>query len=222
MRLPLCYTGSAAGPGLQNLYRKGGFRLQTKTPPAERGKTLWTLFTAMLGISAFTFGGGFVIVSLMKKKFVTQLGWLEENEMLDLTAIAQTAPGPIAVNAAVLVGWRMGGFFGMLAAVLGTVLPPMLVLLALSGCYELFSKNRCVALMLRGMQAGVAAVILDVVWGLAEKVVSSRSLFSIGLMLAAFGAAYFFKVNVIWLLLAAVLLSVVSTLTKQRRERHAG
>lgn len=196
--------------------------MQNPTLPAARGKILWTLFTTMLGISAFTFGGGFVIISLMKKKFVTQLGWLEENEMLDLTAIAQTAPGPIAVNAAVLVGWRMGGFFGMLAAVLGTVLPPMLVLLAISGCYELFSKNRCVALMLRGMQAGVAAVILDVVWGLAEKVVGSRSVFKLALMLAAFVAAYFFKVNVIWLLLAAILLSVASTLIKQRRDRHAG
>lgn len=78
--------------------------MQNPTLPAARGKILWTLFTTMLGISAFTFGGGFVIISLMKKKFVTQLGWLEENEMLDLTAIAQTAPGPIAVNAAVLVG----------------------------------------------------------------------------------------------------------------------
>ncbi len=195
--------------------------MQTQTPPASRSKVLWTLFTGMLSISTFTFGGGFVIISLMKKKFVTQLGWLEENEMLDLTAIAQTAPGPIAVNAAVLVGWRLGGFPGMLAAVLGTVLPPMLVLLGLSACYELFSQNRYVSLMLRGMQAGVAAVILDVVWGLAEKVVGSKSFLRIAMMLAAFVAAYVFKVNVIYLLLAAVLLSIVSTLVKQRRNRHA-
>lgn len=195
--------------------------MQTQSPPAGRGKVLFTLFTSMLSISAFTFGGGFVIISLMKKRFVTQLGWLEENEMLDLTAIAQTAPGPIAVNAAVLVGWRMGGFFGMLAAVLGTVLPPMLVLLALSTCYELFNQNRYVALMLRGMQAGVAAVILDVVWGLAEKVVGSRSLMRIGMMLAAFVAAYCFKINVMLILLAAILISIVATLVQQRREKHA-
>lgn len=191
--------------------------MQTKPLPSQRGKTLWTLFSSMLCISAFTFGGGFVIVSLMKKKFVNELGWLDENEMLDLTAIAQTAPGPIAVNAAVLVGWRIGGFPGMLATVLGTVLPPMLVLLGLSACYELFSTNRYVALVLKGMQAGVAAVILDVVWGLGEKVIDSRSLLSIGLMIAAFIAAYFLKVNVIWLLLAAVAAGVVSALVNQRR-----
>lgn len=195
--------------------------MQTKNSGVSHGKTLWILFSSMLYISAFTFGGGFVIVSLMKKKFVNQLGWIPENEMLDLTAIAQTAPGPIAVNAAVLVGWRMGGFCGMLAAMLGTVLPPMLVLLGLSACYELFSKNRYVELMLKGMQAGVAAVILDVVWGLSKKVIAGRSPLRIGLMAAAFFAAFFLKVNVIWLLLAAVIISVASMLIGQRRGKHA-
>lgn len=195
--------------------------MQAKSSGVSRGKTLWTLFSSMLYISTFTFGGGLVIVSLMKKKFVNELGWIPENEMLDLTAIAQTAPGPIAVNAAVLVGWRMGGFLGMLAAALGTVLPPMLVLLGLSACYELFSKNRYVALMLKGMQAGVAAVILDVVWGLSEKVIGSRSPLRIGLMIAAFIAAYFLKVNVIWLLLATVAVGAVSALITQRRNTLA-
>ncbi len=195
--------------------------MQTKILPASRGRILWTLFTSMLSISTFTFGGGFVIISLMKKKFVNQLGWLEESEMLDLTAIAQTAPGPIAVNAAVLVGWRMGGFFGMLTAVLGTILPPMAVLLAISTCYELFAENRYVALMLKGMQAGVAAVILDVVWGLAEKVIGSKSMLRIGLMIAAFIAAYFFKVNVILIILAAVLISIITTLYQKRRRNNA-
>lgn len=190
-----------------------------KTP--GRGKILWTLLSSMFSISAFTFGGGFVIVSLMKKKFVTQLGWLEEEEMLDLIAIAQTSPGPIAVNAAVLVGWRLAGFAGMLTAALGTILPPMAVLLLLSTCYELFAQNRYVALMLRGMQAGVAAVILDVVWGLAGKVIAGKSALRIAMMIAAFIAAYFLKVNVTLILLAAVLISVIATLAKQRRRKHA-
>ncbi len=183
-------------------------------------KILWTLLSSMFSISAFTFGGGFVIVSLMKKKFVTQLGWLEEEEMLDLIAIAQTSPGPIAVNAAVLVGWRMAGFAGMLAAALGTIVPPMIVLLLLSTGYELFAQNRYVALMLRGMQAGVAAVILDVVWGLAGKVIAGKSALRILMMIAAFIAAYFLKVNVILILLAAVVLSIIVTLAKQRRQKH--
>ena len=87
-------------------------------------RPLWTLFSSMLTISAFTFGGGFVIVSLMKKKFVDTLRWLTEDEMLDMTALAQSAPGPIAVNAAILVGRRIAGVPGMLAAVAGTLIPP--------------------------------------------------------------------------------------------------
>ena len=123
----------------------------------RKGRTLWTLFASMLSISACTFGGGFVIVTFMRRRFVEELHWLEEDEMLDLIALAQSSPGAIAVNAAILVGWRIGGFAGMLAAVLGTLLPPMLILGVISYFYAAFAANRYVALTLRGMQAGVAA-----------------------------------------------------------------
>ena len=125
----------------------------------RKWRTLWTLFASMLSISACTFGGGFVIVTFMRRRFVEELHWLAEDEMLDLIALAQSSPGAIAVNAAILVGWRIGGFLGMLAAVLGTILPPMLILGVISYFYAAFAANRYVALTLKGMQAGVAAVI---------------------------------------------------------------
>ena len=109
-------------------------------------KTLWQLFLSTLYISAFTFGGGFVIVTFMKKKFVDELHWIDEDEMLDLTAIAQSSPGSIAVNAAILVGWRIGGALGIAIAVLGTLLPPMLILSMISFFYAAFASNRYVAL----------------------------------------------------------------------------
>ena len=71
------------------------------------------LFFANLYISAFTFGGGFVIITFMKRKFVDELHWIEENEMLDLAALAQSSPGAIAVNTSILVGWKIGGFLGI-------------------------------------------------------------------------------------------------------------
>ena len=91
----------------------------------KKQKILRKLFLSTLYLSAFTFGGGYVIVTLMKKKFVDDYHWIEENEMLDLVAIAQSAPGPIAVNGAILVGWKVYGFAGMVVAVIGTILPPM-------------------------------------------------------------------------------------------------
>ena len=78
------------------------------------------LFTSTFYLSAFTFGGGYVIIPLMRKKFVEQFHWIEETEMLDLTAIAQSAPGPIAVNASSLIGYRLAGFAGAMVSTLGT------------------------------------------------------------------------------------------------------
>ena len=178
----------------------------------SRFKTLRTLFFSMLYISAFTFGGGFVIVTLMKQKFVDKLHWMDESEMLDMTAIAQSSPGAIAVNAAILVGWRMAGFAGMITAVIATILPPMVILSAISYCYEAFAANRYVALVLRGMQAGVAAVILSVVFDLGGKVLRERSVLSIALMVLAFAATFVFGVNVVFIILAAALVGVFSAL----------
>ena len=177
-----------------------------------RAKTLLTLFFNMLYISTFTFGGGFVIVTLMKQKFVDKLHWMDESEMLDMTAIAQSSPGAIAVNAAILVGWRAAGFAGMLTAVVATILPPMVILSAISYCYQAFESNRYVALALRGMQAGVAAVILSVVFDLGGKVVQERSALSILLMILAFLATFVFNVNVVLIILAAAAVGVVSVL----------
>ena len=137
---------------------------------SHKKQILLKLFFSTLYISAFTFGGGFVIVTFMKRKFVDEYHWIDEQEMLDLIALAQSSPGAIAVNGAILVGWRMGGFAGMLVSVLGTILPPMLILSVISFFYAAFASNHYVALTLKGMQAGVAAVILDVVCGLGNKV----------------------------------------------------
>ena len=104
-----------------------------------KGNILKKLFFSTLYISAFTFGGGFVIITFMKRKFVDELHWIDMTEMLDLTALAQSSPGAIAVNAAILVGWRVAGLMGMLIAVLGTILPPMLILSVISLCYQAFA-----------------------------------------------------------------------------------
>lgn len=181
-------------------------------------KTLWLLFSSMFYISAFTFGGGFVIVNLMKRRFVDELHWLDENEMMDLVSLAQSSPGAIAVNAANLVGWRMGGLPGMLAATVGTALPPMMILIIISFFYNAFAENRYVASTLRGMQAGVAAVIVDVVFQQGDKVIKERSILHIAMMALAFIATFFMKINAAWLLLAAVLAGLCSFLFAKRKE----
>ena len=183
-------------------------------PEPGKARVCWTLFCSMLYISAFTFGGGFVIVTFMKRKFVDKLHWLEEREMLDMTALAQSAPGPIAVNAAIQVGWKVGGFAGMLCSVLGTILPPMIILSVISLFYQVFATNRYVALVLKGMQAGVAAVIVDVSVGLGLKVCQSGDRVRMLVMVVAFALTFFLKVNVIWIILGAAAVGLLAVLLR--------
>ena len=174
------------------------------------------LFNSTFSVSAFTFGGGYVIVPLMKKKFVDELHWMNETEMLDIVAISQTLPGPMVVDASALVGYRLAGIAGALTALLATVLPPLVIISVITLCYQAFEANRVVAAVLRGMQAGIAAVIADVVAGGAWDVLRSRDVFSIAVMLASFFAVYF-GVGVIPVILACGLLGVAVTLLKKRK-----
>ena len=181
-----------------------------------RFRTLWTLFSAMLYISAFTFGGGFVIVTFMKRRFVDELHWISEQEMLDMIALAQSCPGPIAVNAAIQVGWKMGGFAGMIAAVLGTIIPPVAILSVISLFYRLFAENRYIALVLKGMSCGVAAVILDVSVSLGKNVLKAKDWIHPVILIAAFIATFFLKINVIWIILTAAAIGAVTVLARRK------
>ncbi|MBQ6562693.1 MAG: chromate transporter [Clostridiales bacterium] len=181
-------------------------------------KRLLTLFFSMMYISAFTFGGGFVIVTFMKRRLVDELHWISDQEMLDMTAIAQSSPGAIAVNAAILVGWKIGGFPGMLCSVAGTILPPIIILSAVSMFYQLFAANHYVALVLKGMQSGVAAVILDAALSLGQKSLAGQTWVHFAIMICAFAATFFFHVNVIWIILGAAVIGIILAL-KARKEK---
>lgn len=178
-------------------------------------RMLWKLFKATFLLSAFTFGGGFVIVSLMKKKFVEELAWLEEDEMLDITAIAQSSPGPIPINASVILGYRMYGVIGSLVAILGTALPPMIIISLISVFYTQFRSNRVIAVALQVMRAGVAAVIFDVVINLAKNVLNTRRLLYVALMVLAFVCKVFLGVDAAILILSCLGIGLVDVAVQQ-------
>ncbi len=181
---------------------------------------LWTLFKTMFVLSSCTFGGGFVIVSLMKKKFVEELKWLDEDEMLDVTAITQSAPGPLPVNASVIIGYRMAGVVGSLSAIFGTILPPMIIISIISVFYEQFRTNPYIAVALQVMRAGVAAVIFDVAINLAKNVIKTKRTMYIAMMIIAFVAKYFLGVSAMIIIFACLgvgLLDLAVTLWKRRR-----
>ena len=175
----------------------------------KKAKKYLKLFTSCFYISAFTFGGGFVIIPLMRRKFVEDLKWLEESEMMDLTAIAQSSPGAIAVNAAILTGYKIGGIFGAAVAVFATILPPMLIITAISFFYDAFRENEIVSAVLKGMQAGVAAVICDVVLKMGGGVFKEKNALYIVLMAAAFVLTFFLDINAAYIVLGSIALAVI-------------
>lgn len=183
----------------------------------KKRQKLIKLFLSTLYISTFTFGGGFVISTFMKKRFVDELHWIDENEMLDLIAMAQSSPGAIAVNVSILVGWRIGGFIGMITAVMGTVIPPVAILSVVTIFYNAFAENEIIALFLKGMQAGVAAVIADVVCDLSRNVIKEKNVLHIIVMALAFAAVFFFKINVIAVIVSALLVGVFEVLFQKRK-----
>ena len=180
---------------------------------------LKTLFLSTLYLSAFTFGGGYVIITLLKNKFVDELKWISEEEMLDFVAIAQSSPGPIAVNGAIVIGYKICGFPGILVAVLGAIIPPFVILTVVSVFYAAFKTNPYIQSLLFGMKSGVSAVIVSVVWDMAFGIVKKKDVLLIVIMAAAFILNYYLKVNVILIIVATLIIGIFRSLIKARGER---
>jgi chromate transporter len=174
----------------------------------KKSKTLLKIFITTLYLSTFTFGGGYVIVSLMKKKFVDENHWIEQDEMLDLVAIAQSSPGPIAINGAIAVGYKLCGMAGTLVAIIGTII---------SYCYSAFRTNCVISEMLEGMQAGVAAVIASVTYDMGADIVKQKDDLGILFMIAAFVASYILEINVVFIVIVCGLVGVCRGQLEKRR-----
>jgi len=186
----------------------------------SEGKNLskyWKLFASTFYLSAFTFGGGFVIVPLMKKKFVDELHWLEEDEMLNIVAIAQSSPGSVAVNASVFVGYRIAGPGGAAVTILGTILPPFIIIYIISLFYTAFRSNRAVSAILKGMQAGIAAMIADVAVSMGSRVVKQKKWIPIVTMAVAFIATWYLNINVVLIILVCGAAGALTTLHDRRK-----
>ena len=181
-----------------------------------KSEILKKLFFSTFYLSAFTFGGGYVIITLLKQKFVDELHWISEEEMLDLVALAQSSPGPIAVNGAILVGYKLAGLPGVLTSVLGAVIPPFVILTLISSFYTAFKSNVIIKTLLTGMKTGVAAVIMSVVFDMMTGVTKSRDPALVIVMIAAFLANFIFHINVVFIILLTAAFGAVRTVLIQK------
>ena len=126
-----------------------------------KSKTLPTLFFTMLKIGLFTFGGGYAMIALLENEFVTKRGWLEQEEFLDVAAIAESTPGPIAINSATYIGYKQAGILGSVVATLGMTLPSFCIIYAISLFFDAFLSLTVVACAFRGIQIAVIYLILS-------------------------------------------------------------
>ena len=159
-----------------------------------------------------------MIIPLMRNKFVEELGWIEEDEMMDLTAIAQSSPGAIAVNASILVGYHVAGFTGAMLTVLGTVLPPLIIISIISMFYQAFRDNVIVNMAMAGMLCGVASVICDVVINMAKTLFQKKRRLPVAIMLGSFVAVRFFSVNIVVIILFCGVIGAMDTWYQGKRK----
>ena len=127
----------------------------------KKVKELFSLFLTMIKIGAFTFGGGYAMIAILENEFVGKRGWLEKDEFLDLAAIAESTPGPIAINAATYVGYKRHGVLGSIMATLGICLPSFLVIYLISLVFDAFLSFKIVGYAFRGIQVGVIYIIFS-------------------------------------------------------------
>ena len=179
------------------------------------------LFLSFFKIGAFTFGGGYAMVPLIQNEAVEKKKWINEDEMMDIIAIAESTPGPIAINTATFVGYKIAGFWGSFFSTLGVVLPSLLVITAIALFFENLLDITIVAAAFKGIRAGVAVLILNA--GIKMFRTYKKSFVGYILMAFAFGFSLFFSFRFLSLILIMVgaITGVLVQMDKNNQDKVA-
>ena len=179
---------------------------------------LWKLFATFFKIGAFTFGGGYAMIPLIQKEAVEKNGWVSDDDILEIIAIAESTPGPIAINSATFVGYRTCGVLGAMCATLGVVLPSFVIILVISYVLREFQQIKAVQYAFNGIRAGVLALLFKALWGMYKK--SPKGWVSYVVMAGAFLATAFAGINVLYVIIGCALFGLITSLLAQRREKQ--
>ena len=186
------------------------------TSPAEKRSRALTLFLTFFKIGAFTFGGGYAMLPLIQREIVEKRKWITNDDILEVVAIAESTPGPIAVNSATFVGYRTGGFSGALLATLGVVLPSFAVILAISFVLREFESLKAVQYAFSGIRAGVLALVLKALWSMYKQ--SPKTAVSYALMAIAFVLVAFLGADVLPVIIGCAAVGLIVTLYAGRKK----
>ena len=181
-------------------------------------KELWKIFLTFLKIGAFTFGGGYAMIPLIQKEAVENHKWVTDEDILNVVAIAESTPGPIAINAATFVGYQVAGFAGAVAATLGIVLPSFLIILGLSYVLQQFRELKAITYAFNGIRVGVFVLLLKALWKMFRA--NKKGGFAYFLMGLSFILTAVCKVNTILVIALCGVLGLTSACIAERRMRQ--
>ena len=156
----------------------------THNAPAPKAQSLGTLFFTFFKIGLFTFGGGYAMIALLEEEFIQRRRWLDKDEFLDMTAIAESTPGPVAINSATYLGYKLAGVPGAAVATVAVCLPSFLIIYVISLFFEQFTQLTVIANAFKGIQVCVIYLIFSA--GVRMLQALDRSLFSSGVLLSVF------------------------------------
>ncbi len=168
----------------------------------------------MVSISA---NSGYAMLSVIKNRFVEKYGWLSKEEMEDYIAMAQSCPGPIGCSSTMIIGYRIAGLPGALASVLGTIIPPFVMMVLVTNFYNFISTNSFVRIFIDGMQAGVCAMLLDVILDMFHGVVKMKSTFYYLMIVLCFLFVRMTHLSIFYLALICIGVAVVRTILLKRK-----
>ena len=178
-------------------------------------KKLLSLFLTFFKIGAFTFGGGHAMIPLIQKEAVENKGWVTDDDILEIIAIAESTPGPVAINSATFVGYRTAGFFGSVCATFGVVLPSFLIILTIASVLNNFMEIAPVKYAFQGINAGVLALLFKALWNMYKK--SPKGWVSYVVMGGSFLLTAIFKVNIFFVIAGCAVFGLVTALVAERR-----
>lgn len=183
----------------------------------DKLKRCWVLFITFLKIGAFTFGGGYAMIPLIQKEVVESKKWITDEDILDIFAIAESTPGPIAINCATFIGYKIAGVFGSFCATLGVVLPSFVIISIISLVLREFSEIQAVQFAFRGIRAGVLALIVKALVSMYKQ--CPKYLYTYILMGAAFLAAALLPINAIYIIIGCGVLGLICSFAADRRAK---
>ena len=181
-------------------------------------KKVLRMFLVFFKIGAFTFGGGYAMIPLIQKEIAENKKWVTDDDILEIFAIAESTPGPIAINSATFVGYRVCGFWGSFFATLGVVLPSFIIILIISFVLEGFGDITAVKYAFNGIRAGVLALLFKALYTMYKK--CPKGAVSYIVMAASFILTAFIDIPVIFVLIGCAVFGLVSSLIIKRRSEQ--